>query len=244
MEKALVKLATPDGLLPVQVFAPAGKQSKGGVIVYMDAFGLRPELDGMCRRYAEAGYVVFLPDLYYRLGRLRFAVPSAAHEPLDPAMDRANTATSLRMSITDTGAILAHAATTPAYDVARFGTVGYCMGARHALGAAATYPDVIAACACLHGGRLVWDGPDSPHRCIPQVAGALYFGFAAEDKTCLDVHKALIESTIAANGVRGRTEHYPAAHGWTFPTRWCYDPIAAEHAFETVIALLDAEVAL
>lgn len=243
MDTTPVRLTMPDGILPMQVFAPTGKQRKGGLIFYMDAFGLRPELDGMCRRYAEAGYVVFLPDLYYRLGRLRFAVPSAAHEPLDPAMSAANTATTLGMSIADTGAILAHAAATPAYGVARFGTVGYCMGARHALGAAATYSGAIAACACLHGGRLVWDGPDSPHRYILLVAGALYFGFAAVDETCPDAHKDLIESTIAASSVRGQTEHYPAAHGWTFPTRWCYDPIAAERAFERVLALLDAEVA-
>jgi carboxymethylenebutenolidase len=234
----MVELKTPDGVLPVKVFEPSGRSSMGGVIFYMDAFGLRPELDGMCRRYADAGYTVFLPDLYYRLGSVRFAVPAAAHEPLDPAVIAANIGTTVEMTIADTGALLSHVAGS----VGRFGTVGYCMGARHALGAGATYRGAIEAVACLHGGRLVWDGSNSPHLYIPRVKGSLYFAFAANDETCPDEHKALIERTIAEARVRGRTEHFAAAHGWTFPERWCFDAAAAEQAFENVLAMFDAHV--
>jgi carboxymethylenebutenolidase len=237
-----LKLATPDGSLPVRIFKPAEGSPTGGVIFYMDAFGLRPELDGMCRRYADAGHVVFLPDLYYRLGSLRFAVPHTADEPLDPAMTTANLATTVAMSVADTGAILAHVSATPAYGISSFGAVGYCMGARHALCAGAAYPDWIRAIACLHGGRLVWDGADSPHRQIARLKGEIYFAFAANDETCPDAHKSLIEQTIATNSVHGRTEHYAALHGWTFPERWCYDRAAAEHAFAQVLALLDRQV--
>ena len=67
--------------------------------------GLRPELDGMCRRYVEAGYVTFLPDLSYRLGSMSFAVPATAHEPLDPAMIAANGVTTVEMTIADTGVL-------------------------------------------------------------------------------------------------------------------------------------------
>ncbi len=106
-----------------------------------------------------------------------------------------------------------------------------------------TTAPVTQAAACLHGGRMVWEGESSPHRYIPRVAGALHFGFAADDETCPDAHKALIEATIAASGARAATEHYAAAHGWTFPTRWCHDREAAERAFVQVVALFDREVA-
>jgi carboxymethylenebutenolidase len=139
MLETTVRLETADGSLPVEVFGAPGAERKGGVIFYMDAFGLRPELDNMCRRYAEAGYVTFLPDLYYRLGRVRFAVPAAAHEPLDSAMVAANVATTVEMTIADTGVLLRHVVETPTYGITHFGTVGYCMGARHALGAGATF---------------------------------------------------------------------------------------------------------
>jgi carboxymethylenebutenolidase len=237
-----LEIVTPDGCMPVRVFEPAAEPRKGGVLFYMDAFGLRPELDGMCRSYADAGFVVFMPDLYYRLGSLRFAVPCTSAQALDPAMMNANLATTVEMTIADTGAILDHIAATPAYAVQRFGAVGYCMGARHALGAGATYWRTIRAIACLHGGRLVWEGANSPHLYIPRVQGTVYFAFAAEDETCPDEHKALIERTIAQSSVAGRVEHYAAAHGWTFPERWCFDAVAAEHAFKAVLALFDEHV--
>jgi|SoiMethySBSTD1v2_1073268.scaffolds.fasta_scaffold13331_10 carboxymethylenebutenolidase len=235
-------LDTPDGRMPVRVFTPPAGPRKGGVLFYMDAFGLRPELDGMCRSYADAGFVVFMPDLYYRLGSPRYAVPRSAAEPVDPSMLKTNLATTVEMTIADTGAILDHAAATPAYGIRAFGAVGYCMGARHALGAGATYGNTIRAIACLHGGRLVWEGANSPHLYIPRLQGAVYFAFAADDETCPDEHKAVIERTIAQSCVAGRAEHYAAAHGWTFPERWCFDAIAAEHAFKAALAFFDEHV--
>ena len=239
-----IDLPTADGTMPVMVFEPSipSGHRKGGVIVYMDAFGLRPELDGLCRRYADAGCVAFLPDLYYRLPVRRFAVPASAAESLDPAIQAANLGTTLPMTLADTGALLAHVLAAPRYRVRRFGTVGHCMGGRHAVAAAAAFPQEVAAAASLHGGRLVWEGSSSPHLYIPQVHGALYFAFAAHDETCPDAHKALIERTIAESGVRGETEHYTAAHGWTFPERWCFDREAAARTFTRVLELLDANV--
>ncbi len=235
----MILLDAADGAQEVRVFLPEGTP-KGGVIFCMDAFGLRPELDGMAARYAAAGYATFLPDLYYRLGSPRFPVPGAADDPLDPAMAAANTATTVEMTIADTSRLLDWAART--HGVRRFGAVGYCMGARHALGAAATHPAILAA-ACLHGGRMVWDGPNSPHRYIPQTGAELYFGFAANDETCPDAHQAVIERTIAESGARATTEHFAAAHGWTFPTRWCHDRPAAEHAIAQVLSLFARNMA-
>jgi carboxymethylenebutenolidase len=244
MDTLFLKLGQEDDHVPVHVFAPSAPSKKGGVIFYMDAFGLRPELDEMAQRYADAGYVTFLPDLYHRLDQRRFRTTVTADEPLDPAMNAANSATTLAMSIADTAAILDHVTENHAYGVSKFGTVGYCMGARHALAAAATYGDRIGASALLHGGRLVWDGPDSPHLLIPHVSAALYFAFAANDETCPDRHKRLIEQTISASSARARTEQFSAGHGWTFPSRWCYDAVAAEQVFKTVVDLFDTEVAI
>jgi len=234
----LVAFATPDGPMEVAIFAP-DTPPIGGVIVYMDAFGLRPELEGMAARFAAAGYATYLPDLYHRLAQRHFAIPNNAAAPLDPAMGAANTATTLAMGLADTALVLAHAA---GRGITRLGTVGYCMGARHALLAAATYPDTIAAAACLHGGRMVWDGADSPHRAIARVRGALYFAFAANDKTCPEPHQAAIECALTDWAGLGSAERFPTQHGWTFPNRWCHDPEMAERAHRRVVALFDRAV--
>ena len=235
-----IALPTRDGVQPVKVFAPEGKP-RGGVIFYMDAFGWRDELDEMAARYAASGWLTFLPDLYYRLGRIRFAPPPGPGG-LDPAMNVANSATTLDMTVADTAALLAFAARRHP-NVKRFGAVGYCMGARHALAASVNRPETVAAAACLHGGRLVWDGPDSPHHLIARARTALYFAFARDDETCPPAHQSLIEATIRECGARAETEHYDAVHGWTFPTRWCHDRAAAERVFAKVLALFGREVA-
>jgi carboxymethylenebutenolidase len=236
-----LEFPTADGPLPVRVFA-SEPPVRGAVIFYMDAFGWRPELDGMCQRYAMLGYMVFLPDLYHRLGRVSFVPPAKPTEPLDPAMHAANDATSIAMSLADTQAILLAAARMSELADCQFGVVGYCMGARHALAALATHPEQIKAAACLHGGRMVWDGPTSPHLYIPRIKGAAYFGFASNDSTCPDAHQRIIEQTIASSGVRATAEHFAAEHGWTFPTRYCYDNQAAEIAWRRVTQLFATEV--
>lgn len=229
-----VHIATPEGALPVRVFE-AGPTARAGVIVYMDAFGWRDELDGMAARFAREGWTTFLPDLFWRLGTLRFPVPDGPGK-LDPAMHEANAATSMEMVARDTAAILAHAAT--AYPALRaFGAVGYCMGARHALMAASRHPETVKAAAMLHGGKLVTDQPDSPHRLIRHLRSALHVAFATDDETCPPEHQALIAREVAAAGIDARIVTHPAEHGWTFPTRWCHDPVEAERAFADVTAL-------
>lgn len=240
MRTSIIEIATADRRQPVKLFEPPRGPSRAGVIVYMDAFGWRDEVDRMAARYAEAGFTTFLPDLYYRHGQVRFR-PTGRGEPLDPAIVEINVSTTVEMTIADTGALLdALGRSRPEHTA--FGAVGYCMGARHALGAGASYPDRVRAVACLHGGRLVWEGANSPHRYIPLITGGLYFGFAENDETCPAEHIAVIERTIRESSVRGETEHFAAEHGWTFPTRWCHDPVAAEHAFARVLGLFEAEL--
>ena len=54
--------------------APTGPGPFPGIIFYMDAPGIREELRNMTRRIARHGYFAILPDMYYRLGTLRFDI--------------------------------------------------------------------------------------------------------------------------------------------------------------------------
>ena len=53
---------------------PEGPGRHAPVILLMDAPGIREELRHMARRIAARGYFCLLPDLYYRLGQLRFDI--------------------------------------------------------------------------------------------------------------------------------------------------------------------------
>ena len=103
----------------------------------MDAFGPRPALDGMAERLAGEGYVVLVPDLFYRNApygpfdaRTAFAV-----EPTATQLRGMLASTTQVMTQADTGAFLdaldREGATGP------IGAVGYCMGGARALNLAA-----------------------------------------------------------------------------------------------------------
>jgi carboxymethylenebutenolidase len=118
--------------------------------------------------------------------------------------------------------------------------VGYCMGGRHAIAAAASYSGEIKALASLHGGRLVNERPDSPHRLIAKIDAEAYFGWSPDDPTAPPAHMAAIEAALAARGLPHRVElHEGALHGFTFPERYCYHREAAERVWTRLFALFE-----
>ena len=62
-------LATADGAMNTFVVQPEEGGPHPVVLFYMDAPGKREELHDMARRIAAVGYVVVLPNLYYRRSR-------------------------------------------------------------------------------------------------------------------------------------------------------------------------------
>ena len=150
MTKRELKIETPDGRADAGLFTVDGAASKGAVIVYMDAFGLRPALDQIAERIAGLGYAVLVPDTLYRFA------PYGPYDARTAFSDEATKAeiigmirgTTQAMTITDTGAFLE--ALTEAGHNGPVATVGYCMGGGAALEAARDGQDLIAAIS-FHG---------------------------------------------------------------------------------------------
>src|SRR2546430_9967445 len=70
-----VVVTTKYGRQPSFAVCPDEPGQFPAIILYMDAPGIREELRNMARRIAKQGYFCLLPDLYYRLGTLRFDIP-------------------------------------------------------------------------------------------------------------------------------------------------------------------------
>src|SRR5262249_1262589 len=66
MPQEKIAIKTSDGTASCHLIAPDGEGQWPAVIMYMDAFGVRPALVDMAARLSSHGYVVLLPDLYYR----------------------------------------------------------------------------------------------------------------------------------------------------------------------------------
>jgi carboxymethylenebutenolidase len=236
-----VSVPTADGSCPAHVLTPAGEGPWPAVIMYMDALGMRPAIVGMAERLAGNGYVVLLPDLFYRFG---------GYEAMDPKVVFAGdfravigpmmATTDNHKAAGDTGAFIVFLDTRDDVLPPKIGTVGFCMGGGMALTAAGTYPDRIAAAASFHGGNLATDAPTSPHRLAPQMKAEVYIAGADNDASYPPEMAERLEQALTDAGVRHRSEIYPgAAHGWMKPDFPVYDEAAAERGWSEMLALFD-----
>ena len=148
----------------------------------MDAFGIRPALAAMAQRLASNGYIVALPNLYYRSPFAPFAPDVVATEGPERERFKSMIASiNQKMVMDDTRLVIERLDIHPSVRRGAWGTVGYCMGGGYALSAAGTFPERVVVAASFHGGSLATDKPDSPHRLAPKMRARVYIGAAEID---------------------------------------------------------------
>ena len=129
--------------------------------------------------------------------------------------------------------------TQQAVDTSRkIGTIGYCMGGPITLRTAAALPGRIGAGASFHGGGLVTDGPDSPHRLIARIKAHYLIAIAENDDKAQPVAKDALREAFAAAGLPAEIEVYAGTlHGWCPPDTPAYNEAQAERAWSRLLAL-------
>lgn len=192
----------------------------------------------MAQQLADAGYIVLLPDLFYRYGPYGPFVPkevfaSDFRAVLGPLM----ATTSPLKAAEDAGAMLAYLDTRGDVECRKIGVVGFCMGGGMALASAGTYPERFAAAASFHGGNLATDAPTSPHLFAVKLKAEVYIGAADNDGSYPPAMAERLERALTEAGVRFTTRTYPAAHGWMMLDFPVYDPAAAEQGWSAMLAL-------
>ena len=236
-----VDLKSDDGVLDLHVFTPeSGSGPWPAVVMYMDAFGIRPELASMAQRLASNGYVVAVPNLYHRTPFAPFAPDVVATE--GPERERFK---SMIASITharvmrDTQLVIAWLDEQPSVKRGALAALGYCMGGGYALSAAGTFPDRVVVAASFHGGSLATDKPDSPHRLAPQMRARVYIGAAEIDASFPPEQQVRLGQALTDAGVRHAIEIYPKAkHGFAINGHIVYDRNSAELHWSRLVDLL------
>lgn len=245
MAEHAIGIAAAEGTARAWVYRPsqaeAGSGPWPGVILLMDGPGIRPAVHRMAARLADAGFVVLLPDLFYRSG---------AYEPIDPKVvftdktlreahrERFMAPASPKAVMADFPAYLDALAAQDGVQPGPVGVTGYCMGGRLALIAAGTFPERIAAVASYHGGGLANDTPSSPHLLADRITARVYVAGAIEDANFDDAQKARLIAALQAAGVDHTVETYPARHGWVPDDMPVHDPDEAEHHWQTLLPFL------
>jgi carboxymethylenebutenolidase len=234
-----VNVTSRTGDIPSFAVCPDGPGNFPAIILYMDAPGIREELRNLARRIAKHGYFCLLPDMYYRLGTLRFDFVRRA-EGLRPAMFAAMNSLTNALVTTDTAAWLGFLDAQEKVKPGPVGCIGYCMSGRYVATAAARFPNRFAAAASLYGVGIVTDAEDSPHSLADRIKGEMYFAFAETDEYVPPTVIPTLRKTLDKAGVRYGLDVFPNTHhGFQFPERDVYETQAAEESWSKIVAMWD-----
>lgn len=238
-----ITITAPAG--PAEAYL-TGESGRPGLLFFVDAIGLRPQIEAMADRMASWGYTVLVPHVFYRDGTAAELAPegdlrdAGAREAFfgSGVMDRVRSLTP-DLSAADGDCWLttlrAHCAAGPV------GTTGYCMGVRLAIRLAGQFPADVAAVGGFHGGGLVLEDPTSPHLAIAGSRASYSFGHADQDRSMPPQAVTTLGATLDAAGRPAVNEVFAdAQHGYSMADTSSYDHEAAERHFNALRTLLDA----
>ncbi|KOU39190.1 dienelactone hydrolase [Streptomyces sp. WM4235] len=213
-----------------------------GVLMYPDAFGIRPVLREMARELAGHGYYVLVPNVFYRHGPTPvIELPEYIDEEARPAvfaqvmpLIEAHT---VERTLSDADAYLGFLTTRPEVAAGPVAVTGYCIGGLLATRTAAAHPGRVAALAAFHG-PVGADGPGA----FAEITAQVHFGHAESDLTPETLDE--LNQGLKAAGVAHTSEIYPGTvHGFTMSDTDAFDPVGLQHHWDQLLPLLDRTLA-
>jgi len=242
-----VDVPMASGVADSALLYPEGRGSWPAVLVWTDILGLRPVFREMGQRLAAEGYVVLVPNPFYRNakapvvdGSFDFSKPEDRAKVMPMAAALTADAT-----ISDAKSYVAFLDAQPQTDrKKKMGVQGYCMGGPPTFRTAATAPERVGAAATFHGGGLVTDKPDSPHLLIPKMKAEILCAIADNDDKRDPAAKDKLKEAFAAAHLKATVEVYEGCnHGWTVRGSQVYNEAGAERAWAELTALYKRNLA-
>jgi carboxymethylenebutenolidase len=236
-----VNVPMASGVADSALFYPEGKGPWPAVLVWTDILGLRPVFREMGRRLAAEGYVVLVPNPFYRNakapivdGSFDFSKPEDRAKVMPMAA-----ALTAEANISDAKSYTAFLDAQPQTDKKKkMGVQGYCMGGPLTFRTAGTVPDRVGAAATFHGGGLVTDKPDSPYLMIPKMKADVLCCVADNDDKKDPEAKDKLKEAFAAAHLTATVEVFEGCnHGWTVRGSQVYNEAGAERAWAELTAL-------
>ncbi|HEY6538278.1 MAG TPA: dienelactone hydrolase family protein [Candidatus Dormibacteraeota bacterium] len=198
-----------------------------GLVVIQEWWGLNDQIKRTADRFAEAGFVALVPDLYH--GRvIGFHEPDDAGKAL-MALDEARAAKELRGAVDyllSSGEAVGEAVAT----------IGYCMGGGLAIGLATSH-DKVRAVVSFYGVP----GPDTD---LSQIAGAVLGHFGDHDDYASPEAVRKLDQGLESAGVRHTFHTYPGGeHAFANEDRpEVYNEEAAQLAWDRTIDFLQEQL--
>ncbi len=237
IDQGMVSIATADGTMDAYFARPSRRKSPA-VILWPDIASLRSSKREMAKRLAREGYAVLVANPYYRdvpADQFENSVQfreSDGFQTVRPWREKLSSRAVMR----DADALVSWLDQQSTVDTAKgIGTQGYCMGGPFTVYTAHSRPDRVKAAASFHGGGLVRDDADSPHKILEQGTSYL-IAIAKNDDAKAPVDKGALQSAADAGSISAEIEVYGGDHGWCVPDNPAYARAEAERAWARLLA--------
>lgn len=237
-----MQIPTPDGQADAFAAFPDDGERHPGVLMYGDAFGIRPVLREMASELAGHGYYVLVPNYFYRQGPTPvIELPEYIGEDVRPALIarlmpliEAHTA---ERTLSDAEAYLRFLTAQPEVAAGPVGVTGYCIGGLLAMRTAAAHDGQVAAVAGFHCPAGA-DGPDG----LRGLTAEVHLGHAESDLTPEELGG--LNQTLDAAGLNYISEIYPGTvHGFTMADTDAFDAAARQRHWDSLLPLLGRTLA-
>lgn len=245
MNSKMVDIKTRDGVCDAYISFPDGGKDLPGVLLYMDAIGLRQRIYDMADQLAARGYCVLAPNLFYRSRR----APIMDYAEMLKPEKRPEMLTHVRACMADYNPDLGK---RDAEDFLQFihslsqvnarpiGTVGYCMGGGQALRAAANFPNAISAVASFHAGNLATDDANSPDRLFSLIKADVFIGHADQDASMPPEQIEKVQTALQNAKAKSTAEIFTGCHhGWTMKDLPAYNAAGEQKHWDVLFKLFD-----
>jgi carboxymethylenebutenolidase len=215
--------AKDEGTFKAYLAKPA-KGSGPGIVLLQEIFGINQYMRDVADQYAEEGYVVLAPDLFWRLepgvelSETQFEKAFGLYQKFDVVK-----------AVDDIVSSVAALGAEPAC-VGRIGALGFCLG-----GALAYLSAAHAGVDCAVGYYGV--GIETSLDLVPKIKCPLMLHFAADDKFVPEAAREQVKAAFAGNP-NAEIYVYPGVdHAFARPGGHAYDKPASQIAHSRSIAL-------
>ena len=206
------------------------KPSQGsgpGLILLQEIFGINGYMRAMADRFAEEGYVVLVPDLFWRMQpRVELGY---GEEDFVVALDY-NARFDLGLAVGDIASTLKALRALP-QQTGKVGALGYCLGGKLAMLAAAR---IDIDCAVSYYGV----GLDAFLHEVPSIRCPMVFHFAGRDALCPPATREKIQLAFGENPLIEQYVYPECEHAFATQEREHFDKPAAMMAYSRSLAIL------
>ena len=235
----VVSIETDDGICDAVLFYP--KEGKfPPALIWTDIRGLRQSFKFMGKRLASQGYVVLIPNPFYRSSPA--PAPREGFNYFD-LEQRKKVFSMMKLLIAkgaaerDTSSFVKFLKNHASVDNSKkMGVSGYCMGGPLAFRSASHFPNFISAVGSFHAGGLVTKDKDSPHILIKKSKSRFYVAIASDDDQKNPNEKDQLRKSFNEASLEAEIKVYDKMrHGWCVSDSSVYNDAKAEAAWRDLV---------